>query len=415
VRIRVRQRHILAVFLASLGIILYLDRVCIGVALPRIQGDLHLAPEQLGWISLAFSVGYAAFEIPGGRWGDRIGPRRVLTRIVLGWSLFTAVTGLATGLWALLLARLLFGAAEAGALPNAASVIARWVPASSRARAFGSFLAASQLGAALAPILVVSIQQRHGWRTAFFGFGAAGVVWAMAWYAWFRDSPANSPPVDIEAAPPAARAPAASLSALLREPTLWALSMSFFCGIYAVFFGIFWAPTFLVRARGFSEAELRWSAVMWIAGVICSYFGGAVSDAWAARFGRARGRRVAGAVGLAVVALGYALAAATRGKISTLAAITLSTAAFGLAQATSFAVCVEIGRRQSGTVAGIMNTAGQLGGSLSAVVFGYLVKATGSYDTPLVVMAAVAACGALCWLGVDASKPIGGERNWSIP
>jgi ACS family glucarate transporter-like MFS transporter len=408
-----RPRHILALFLGSLGILLYLDRVCIGVALPRIQGELHLSPEQLGWVSLAFSVGYAAFEIPGGRWGDSIGPRRMLAGIVLGWSLFTALTGMTHALWTLLLARLLFGAAEAGALPNVAAVIARWFPARARARAFGAFLAASQLGAALAPILVVPIQQRHGWRAGFFVFGAAGVVWAVAWYAWLRDSPAEDRAPDLEVAPPAARLTPSSLRALLREPTLWALSASFCCGIYAVFFGIFWAPTFLVRARGFSEAELRWSAIMWIAGVVCSYGGGAVSDAWTARLGRARGRRAAGAAGLVVVALGYALAAVTRGKIATLAALTLSTAAFGLTQATSFAVCVDVGRERSGTVAGVMNTAGQLGGSISAVVFGYLVKATGSYETPLAVMSAVAAFGALCWLGVDASKPLG-ARAWSV-
>src|ERR1700747_3422731 len=104
---------------------------------------------------------------------------------------------------------------------------------------------------------------------------------------------------------------------------MWALSASFFCGIYAVFFGIFWAPTFLVRARGFSEGELRWSAVTWIAGVIGSYFWGGGSDAWAARLGRARGRRAAGMVGLAIVALGYPLAAITHGKVATLAAIAL--------------------------------------------------------------------------------------------
>src|SRR5260370_110219 len=190
-----RQGHILALFLGSLGILLYLDRVCIGVALPRIQGELHLSPEQLGWVSLAFSVGYAAFEIPGGRAGDRIGPRRVLTRIVLGWSLFTALTGLEHALWTLLLVRFLFGAAEAGALPNAASVIARWLPARARARAFGTFLAASQLGAALAPILVVSIQQHHGWRAGFHVFGAAGRVWAIAWDRWVRRSPTENPPL----------------------------------------------------------------------------------------------------------------------------------------------------------------------------------------------------------------------------
>ena len=101
-------------FLCSLAFVLYLDRVCIGQALPSIQKDLGLDNGQTGYALGAFLIAYGLFEVPTGRWGDRFGSRGVLTRIVLWWSLFTALTGVVNGLLALVAVRFLFGAGEAG-------------------------------------------------------------------------------------------------------------------------------------------------------------------------------------------------------------------------------------------------------------------------------------------------------------
>src|SRR5215471_3959832 len=132
--------------LALLLIITYLDRVCISVAGPRIQEALNLGPVAWGWVASVFTIAYAVFEIPTGVMGDRIGPRRVLTRIVLWWSAFTTITGLVTGYVPLLVTRFLFGAGEAGAFPNASITVARWFPLRERGRAFGIFLMSAQLG-----------------------------------------------------------------------------------------------------------------------------------------------------------------------------------------------------------------------------------------------------------------------------
>jgi len=411
-----KKRHVVMALLLPLGVILYLDRICIGIALPRIADELHIAPEHLGWISLAFSLGYAGFEVPAGHMGDKRGPRRVLTRIVVAWSAFTALTGAATGLGSLVVIRFLFGAGEAGALPNASVAVSRWFPAHARGKAMGAFLSASQLGAALTPVLVVPLQQRYGWRMPFVAFGVVGIVWAIAWYAWFRDTPAETRGVtDAELRELGPVAPRAShglpWSVAVRSPSMWALSAAFFFAIYAVFFGVFWAPTFLVKARGFTEGELRWAGLTFVAGVLCNVGGGALSDALVVRIGRTWGRRISGGVGLAIVAIGYGWAALATGKVTTIACLTLAASGWGLAQATSLAVCIDVGRAHSGTVAGVMNTAGQLGGAISAVAFGYLVKATGSYDIPLFVMAGFAALGAACWLAVDAAKPIAREDS----
>ena len=125
-------------FLFLLAIITYVDRVCIAVAGKTIQEDLELTPSQWGWVLGSFALAYCLFEIPSGAMGDRIGPRRVLTRIVIWWSAFTSLTGLANSYHVLLLTRFAFGAGEAGAYPNSSASISRWFPLAERGRAHGA-------------------------------------------------------------------------------------------------------------------------------------------------------------------------------------------------------------------------------------------------------------------------------------
>lgn len=156
-----KYRHRVLGLVSLLLVITYLDRVCISVAGPRMQEALHLGPVAWGWITGVFTISYAAFEIPSGVLGDRIGPRRVLTRIVLWWSGFTSLTGLVSGYYPLLVTRFMFGAGEAGAYPNASVVVARWFPVPERGRACGIILMSAQVGGAIAPLLVVPIQARY--------------------------------------------------------------------------------------------------------------------------------------------------------------------------------------------------------------------------------------------------------------
>src|SRR5712675_1878756 len=186
-----KNRHRVVGLLVLLFAITYLDRVCISVAGPRMQADLHIDPIGWGWVTGIFTLSYCLFEIPTGALADRIGPRRVLTRIVLWWSAFTALTGAMTSYIPLLVTRFLFGAGEAGAFPNSSVVVARWFPPAQRATMSGVTLMASQIGGAVAPLLVVPIQSRYGWRASFFVFGLLGAGWAAVWYIWFRDSPAE--------------------------------------------------------------------------------------------------------------------------------------------------------------------------------------------------------------------------------
>ena len=123
-----RVRFRVAAFLMLLAAVTYLDRVCISVLAPSIARDLDLSKVQMSFVFSAFAVAYAGFELASAWWGERIGPRRVLTRIVIWWSSFTIITGTAWSYTSLLVIRFLFGAGEAGAWPNAALAYSRWTP-----------------------------------------------------------------------------------------------------------------------------------------------------------------------------------------------------------------------------------------------------------------------------------------------
>jgi ACS family glucarate transporter-like MFS transporter len=188
-------RHTVLTLLFFLSIIVYLDRVCISVMGKRIKTGLGLNNEQFGWVLGAFALSYALFEIPTGIMGDRIGPRKVLTRVVLWWSFFTALTGAANGLISLLIIRFLFGAGEAGAYTNSSIVVSKWFPTYETGRAQAFIWAAGRIGGALAPLIVVPIAIAFGWRASFYLMGFIGVIWVAIWFGWFRDRPSQMPSV----------------------------------------------------------------------------------------------------------------------------------------------------------------------------------------------------------------------------
>jgi len=184
-----KKRHGVLGLLCCVSVITFVDRLAIPVAASGIRADLRLSPEQWGWVLSAYVLANAVFEIPSGAFGDRHGQRLELTRIVSWWSVFTAVTGWCRSFWQIAASRFLFGVGAAGAYPNAAGVISRWFPKREHAQAQGFVWAASRLGGALAPLTLVPFAARFGWRAIFWLLGAVGIVWAVIWRWWFRDSP----------------------------------------------------------------------------------------------------------------------------------------------------------------------------------------------------------------------------------
>lgn len=397
--------------LSLLLVITYLDRVCISVAGPRMQEALHIGPLGWGWVTAVFTIAYAAFEIPSGALGDRIGPRRVLTRIVLWWSAFTSLTGIVTGFYPLLATRFLFGMGEAGAFPNASVAVARWFPVYERGRAFGFWLMASQLGGAIAPLLVVPIQIHYGWRASFYAFGILGIVWSIVWRVWFRDSPAEMAGISRAELEETRGLVAKAHHGLpwttaFRSVNLWAIMGVGFCYIYSFNFFQSWFHTYLVKARGYSEHDLLLSALPFLVGALANWSGGLASQAVVRRLGLTSGRRAIGIAGLGAAALCAIAVMFTAQRIGVLILLSLVYGGITFQQPTMFAVCLDIGGERAGAVVGAMNTAAQIGSFVSSVVFGFVVDRYRSYDLPFVPMAALLLIGAWLWLKVDPTEQL---------
>src|SRR6478736_3363196 len=172
-----RTRYRVLAFTVALAGITYLDRVCIAQTAQDMMRELSLSKQQMSFVFSAFTIAYAVFEMPTGAWGDRIGTRRLLTRIVVWWSSFTIATAAAFNYTSLLVVRFLFGMGEAGAFPNVSKTFSRWFPLTERGTAQGIFFAGAHLGGGLTPLLVAALLNVMPWRMVFVAFGAVGFVW----------------------------------------------------------------------------------------------------------------------------------------------------------------------------------------------------------------------------------------------
>jgi sugar phosphate permease len=274
---------------------------------------------------------------------------------------------------------------------------------------------ASQVGGAIAPLLVLPIQVRYGWRMSFYVFGVAGLAWAAVWYAWFRDSPEEKRGL-VSALSPAARSSTSAghgfpWRVAYRSRSVWALLGLAFCYIYVYNFFQTWFHTFLVRGRGFSEANLMVSALPYVVAACANLGGGAASDALVRRFGAKRGRRVIGAAALTVAAAFTVAAMLTHHQLLTVIFLALTYGAITFQQSGVFGVCLDIGGSRAGAVVGLMNTTAQIGGLTGSILYGYIVDRTGSYDAPFIPMAVLLLVGALLWVNVDASQELRREAH----
>jgi MFS family permease len=396
-------RWIMLGLLAMLSVITYLDRVCIGVAGPKIQEELAISSKGWGWILGVFSVSYGLFEIPSGAWGDRYGQRKVLTRIVTWWSTFTILTGLVTSFNFLLATRFFFGAGEAGAYPNMAVAIGARFPKTQRARAQGALWAASRVGGAISPFLVVPIMTVWGWRAPFILFGSVGVLWAVIWYTWYRDQPLH----DSHDSGTVAAHAGAPWRLFIRSGQFWLLIAMGWCYGWGASFFLSWLFDYLVRGRSLNDADLqRYSALPFLLGMVGNLVGGVLSDRLSNRFGLRIGRQLVGSTSLALSSLMLFIAALTNDVRICVGAVGLGYGVMDCMLPSSWANCVDIGGRHAGSVSGAMNTAVQAGAFISIVSFGYMVEYLHSYSAPLCVIAVMVLVSAVLFSRIDPTRPL---------
>jgi MFS family permease len=403
-----------------LAAVTYLDRVCIAVLAPEIQRDFGLSKIQMSYVFQAFAIAYAGFEVFSAWWGERIGARRVLTRIVIWWSCFTMATGAAWNYSSLLAIRFLFGAGEAGAWPNAALAFARWIPLKERGRTQGFFFSAAHLSGGLTPLLVAAMLNWMPWRGVFVACGAVGFIWAAAWYRWFRDEPREHKSVNAAEAElieherrvvQHGHAAKGLWRALAGSPTVWFLCLAYFSNSYGSYFVMTWLPTYLAEQRGFQKEALSlFAGLPLLLSVFGDISGGAVTDYMTRRFGLRIGRCSVSIVGYALA--GIAMFASVWSTSPSIAAILIAVAvaASMFTLSSSWAACMDIGGQHTAILSAAMNTTGQIGSILSPVVTAWVVTQFKSWQSPLLIMGGLYFLSALLWVLVDPRKKLHAEK-----
>jgi len=372
--------------LCLLSGILYLDRICMSAAVESIQQELGLSDTHMGLVGMAFTLSYGLFEFHTGRWGDMIGSRAVLTRISIWWSIFTALTGACTGLWSLLLVRFLFGAGEAGAFPNAARVLSRWFPDSERGRVQGVFLAASQIGGALAPLLAAVLIQAVGWRWTFVIFGGTGILWAVGFWLWFRDDPAEHPQTNAaEVEWIGKRASSGQVhesipwKVVLTNPSIRSLAIIMAFASFNSYIYFYWFPKYLKAARAVENpttAGLMASVVL-SCSAVGTLFGGFIFDRYI-RTGGINRRRMMGAAAFLFAAAMLFSALQTDNTWLAVVLTGISCLATQGTQPLWWSCSIGISGKHVGALFGVMNSFGTIGAMSSQFLVGALADWMGS-------------------------------------
>jgi MFS transporter, ACS family, glucarate transporter len=459
-----RYRFWVLAALCSLAFLTYLDRICIMRAQGDIARDLRfeeLTPSdqqwlrerglegdsqaraklgkdratwRMSWVFSAFVFGYLLFEVPAGWLGDRWGARSVIVRIVLWWSLFTALTGGVKSItslftstpgptqWLMVLGavRFLFGAGEAGAYPNIARALGRWFPFRERASAQSFIWLSSRLGGAFAPMIIGGLMAiGGGWQQAFWILGLCGVIWGAFFFVWFRDRPEEKPQVNnaerelirAEATAPGSiyddSSPAPMRWASLLSPNVLALCVVSFSVSFCFYFYITFLPQYLNDQFkvDYKQSQFVSGLPLLLGGFAC-LAGGFLSDYMIRKTGSKRwGRSL-----LPIIAWGLAglCAFAIPQFNSAFAVMTLLVIGFvfqDLGVPSMWSLPADIGGRFAGTLGGWMNSAGALGGMLSPLIAARMSIAYG-WNSTFIVFGAVYLLGALAWWRVDASSPM---------
>ena len=428
-------RRVVLGFAVTLAMITYIDRVCISQAAPFIQKELGLSDWQMGLAFSAFAWAYAIFEIPTGWLGDLTGPRLVLLRVVILWSVFTAATGLTTGVISLVLTRFFFGMGEAGCFPNLTKAFTLWLPGHEHTRAQGITWLSARWAGAFTPLLVIAIMSWVSWRTAFVLFAVVGLIWAVLFQKFFpkehpapdtrlsKLSDASSNPMPLEI----------PWRGLLASRTVWLLWAQYFCLTYGWFFYVTWLPTYLRETRGLQldqNAFMSWAGkiarefltpettqkvlVALLAGVplflggLGAILSGSITPYLAQRLGSlATTRRILALIGFGGAALLLVFSFYIKDPLWAMLAMGLASFCNDLTMPGSWTTCMDVGASFAGTLSGSMNMMGSIAAAASSLLTGIVLHATGrNWMVTFWISGIVYLIGGICWLWLNPVTPI---------
>ena len=399
-----------------LSLLLYIDRACISAAKIPISDSLGFSDKQMGWVLSAFALGYALFQTPSGMLADRLGPRKILTTIVILWSVFTALTAAAWNYASMLVVRFLFGASEAGAFPGISRAVYSWYPLKERGLVTGINFSGSRLGAAFALPLVAWLIHATGWRTTFVILGVIGILWAIFWFLWFRNTPEEHKGISEEEKnyimnnrqqTDITEKAGIRMDTMLKSRNMWLAMLQYFASNFTFFFTLTWLFPHLQTKYSLEIVEAGfYASAPLIGGALGNWFSGWLVDVIYKKGNWKMSRRIPAMAGFALVIIG--LLGSLHMETVTGAVLFLTLAIFGadMTLSPSWSFCVDIGRRNSGAVSGTMNMAGNLGSFITALAFPYLQDWTGSEEPFFYTGAALAFIAIVSWGFMHPNKPI---------
>jgi MFS transporter, ACS family, glucarate transporter len=416
---RVRWR---IVWLMAIGaLVSYVLRLNMSIAGEAMVRDLSLTPVQFGLILSAFAWGYAIFQVPGGVFGEVLGPRRALTIAIAAWGVITLATAAIPGATApavivgvAMLLRFLMGAAQAPIFPvTAGCSIRAWFPMRAWAMPNALIAVGATLGGVVAGPVVAWMVVHLGWRGSFVAMAPLGFIGAILWWVYSRDDPEQHPQVNAAELdlirsdrPPPAAVERGAWRAVLTERNVLLLTASYFCMSYVFYLFFNWFFFYLTDVRGFDAQVSGWfTGLQWGIGAVASLAGGTICDLLSRRHGAQLGARITALVGLlACAGLMVAGAAVSR----PLLAVMLLSLSFGfvmLADVAYWVAAMIAGGRHAAAATGLMNTGGNVVGALGAVAVPLIAGAFGWFAA-VASGAVFALLGAALWLFVKLPGPV---------
>jgi MFS transporter, ACS family, glucarate transporter len=372
--------------LCLMYLITYLDRVNVSSAAEGFAREFHLSNTQIGLVFSAFAYPYLVFQIIGGWVSDRFGARRTLIVCGAVWATATALTGTASGLFSLLIARLLLGLGEGATFPAATAAMSRWVANERRGFAQGITHAAARIGNALAPTAIVAIMAVYGWRASFYVCAAMSFLWVGLWALTFTEFPAEHPRIteaELARLPqPKAEKRAVPWGRLLRR--MWPVTIVYFCYGWTLWLYLSWIPQYFLHSHQLNlKSSALFASSVFLAGVIGDTLGGLVTDRLYRRTGNlqlARSAMVAVCMALSLLSLLPLLS-----SHNLYVCLSCLCGGFFFAELTigpMWAIPMDIAPEFSGTASGIMNTGSALAAIISPVIAGLLIDKFDSWELP---------------------------------
>jgi ACS family glucarate transporter-like MFS transporter len=401
------QRWWLLVLLFTAMLISYLHRsalsVAVGAKSSSMTSDLQLSEASIGVLLSGFFWVYSFMQVPSGWLVDRFGVKRAYSLGFAFWSLTSACTGFVNSFATLIGLRIALGAGQAISFPASSRAVANWFQQRERGTVTGIYLTGVRLGTALASVLGTYFLARYNWKLFFIVIGLVPLIWLLPWWRFLTRW--ETTPTEQSATLNKTTSFIDGL-ALLRKRSVFGIFLGFFAYDYAWFVFITWLPRYLTKERGFTDDEMAvYSAAPFVLMSAIIIVAGLLSD-WLVRQGREETlvRKIFILVGLAVGCL-IVPAGMVSDKMTAVWLLTISLCGLGICSPNTWTLTQAVCHKKIvGTVSGIQNFGGNLGGILAPALTGFIVHTTGSFALALGLVGVVLVIGMLAYWFLIAGK-----------